>query len=62
MDGVSAPGENIYLPLIMALQWSAAHAAEVNLRPGPEWVQTFFKDLSGTDIPAPHLPGRTVEL
>lgn len=62
MDGTCAPGENIYLPLIMALQWSAAHAGEVQLRPGPEWVQTFFRDLSGTDIPAPHLPGRTVEL
>lgn len=62
MDGVSAPGENIYLPLILALQWSTAHAGEVELRPGPEWVQTFFKDLSGTDIPAPRMPGRTVEL
>lgn len=62
MDGVSAPGENIYLPLILALQWSAAHAGEVGLRPGPEWVQTFFKDLSGADIPAPHMPGRMVEL
>lgn len=62
MDGVSTPGENIYLPLIQALQWSAAHAGEVKLRPGPKWVQAFFKDLSGADIPAPHMPGRTVEL
>jgi Fe-S-cluster containining protein len=62
MDGVSVPGENIYLPLIMALQWSAAHAGEVELRPGPEWVQAFFQDLSGARIPDPVIPGRVLYL
>lgn len=62
MDGVSVPGENIYLPLIIALQWSAAHAGEVELRPGPKWVQAFFQDLSGARLPDPVIPGRVVHL
>lgn len=53
MDGVSERGENHYIPLVMALEWVEAHEAPVELRPGPEWVQAFFEELSGARLPDP---------
>jgi Fe-S-cluster containining protein len=62
MDGTAQRGENMYLPLIMALEWAEAHSSEVELRPGPSWVKTFFQDLSGAKIPDPMIPGTVVDL
>lgn len=62
MEGVAEPGQNIYLPLILALEWSEANAGNVKRRPGPSWVQSFFQDLSGARIPDPVTPGRAVDL
>jgi hypothetical protein len=31
----------------------ALYGGDVELRPGPKWVQAFFADLSGTEIPDP---------
>ena len=53
MDGVRVKGENKYIPLVMALEWTEKNAAECKLRPGPKWVQAFFADLSGAEIPEP---------
>jgi Fe-S-cluster containining protein len=56
MEGVSKAGENAYIPLVMALEWSRDHADECEYRPGPQWVQQFFEKLSGKEIPDPELP------
>jgi Fe-S-cluster containining protein len=53
MDGVKTEGENQYIPLTMAMEWTEEHGGEVELRPGPKWVQAFFADLSGSEIPDP---------
>ncbi len=53
MDGVGKKGENKYIPLIMALEWTEKHSDDCEYRPGPKWVQAFFEDLSGADIPDP---------
>jgi Fe-S-cluster containining protein len=57
MDGVGRDGVTPYIPLIMALEWTEQHAAEVEYRPGTKWVQDFFEALSGAEIPDPDLPG-----
>lgn len=62
MTGVAKPGENIYLPLIMALEWSDSHTGETDLKPGPEWVRAFFENLTGDSLPAPPGIGTAVEL
>ncbi len=56
MDGVHTKGENQYIPLIMALEWTEEYTDDLELRPGPKWVQNFFQDLSGSEIPEPDLP------
>jgi Fe-S-cluster containining protein len=56
MDGVRKKGENKYIPLIMALEWTEKHPEDCEYRPGPKWVQAFFTDLSGAEIPEPDLP------
>lgn len=56
MDGVRKKGENKYIPLIMALEWTEKHSDDCELRPGPKWVQNFFTELSGAEIPEPDLP------
>ncbi len=53
MDGVRKEGENKYIPLVMALEWTENNSEDMELRPGPKWVQTFFEDLSGKKIPVP---------
>ena len=53
MDGVRKKGENKYIPLLMALEWTEKHADDCEYRPGPKWVQEFFADLSGSEIPEP---------
>ena len=53
MDGVSKEGENRYIPLVMSMEWTEEHGEEVELRPGPKWVQAFFEGLSGSEIPDP---------
>jgi Fe-S-cluster containining protein len=53
MDGVRTEGENRYIPLVMAMEWTEEHGGEIELRPGPKWVQAFFADLSGSEIPDP---------
>jgi Fe-S-cluster containining protein len=55
MDGVHKKGENKYIPLIMALEWTEKHSEDCEYRPGPKWVQEFFADLSGAEIPDPDL-------
>lgn len=56
MDGVRKKGENQYIPLIMALEWTEKHSDDCEYRPGPKWVQEFFEDLSGAEIPEADLP------
>lgn len=56
MDGVQKKGHNFYIPLIMALEWIEDHPHDRQYKPGPKWVQEFFKDLSGAAIPEPELP------
>jgi len=56
MDGMRKKGENKYIPLIMALDWTEKHPEDCEYRPGPKWVQSFFADLSGAEIPDPELP------
>jgi Fe-S-cluster containining protein len=51
MSGVHREGENHYIPLIMALEWTEEHPELYQTRTGPEWIQEFFKNLSGADIP-----------
>lgn len=53
MDGVRPEGENQYIPLVMAMDWTEQNEGEVEFRPGPKWVQAFFEDLSGSEIPDP---------
>ncbi len=53
MDGVHKKGENKYIPLIMALEWTEKHPDDCEVRPGTKWVQNFFADLSGSEIPEP---------
>ena len=53
MDGVHKKGENKYIPLIMALEWTEKHPDDCEVRPGTKWVQNFFADLSGAEIPEP---------
>jgi len=56
MNGVRKKGENKYIPLVMALEWTEQHSDDCEYRPGPKWVQSFFADLSGAEIPEPDLP------
>lgn len=56
MEGTYEEGENPYLPLILALEWVEEHGRECETRPGPSWVQQFFQDLSGAEIPDPDGP------
>ena len=53
MEGARRKGANPCIPLIMALEWTADHADDCELLPGPKWVQYIFEDLSGTQIPDP---------
>lgn len=41
-----------WLPLILALEWAAAHPEDTE-RPGPQLLQALFGRLSGKDLPAP---------
>lgn len=56
MEGTHAKGDNPYLPLILTLVWVEAKGSEYSLKPGTEWVQQFFQDLSGAKIPDPDSP------
>lgn len=56
MDGVNRKGDNPYMPLIRALEWVDENGGESETRPGPKWIQQFFEDLSGADIPDPDGP------
>lgn len=51
MEGVRRAGVHPCLPLVLALEWTADHPEEQKLLPGTRWVQYFFEDLSGADIP-----------
>lgn len=53
MDGVNRKGDNPYMPLITALEWVEDHGPDCETRPGPKWIQQFFENLSGADIPDP---------
>jgi Fe-S-cluster containining protein len=55
MEGIRKEGENPYAPLIMALELSEKNQQESTLLPGPNWIQNFFKDLSGREIPDPEI-------
>ncbi len=48
----TAPDEVEWLPLVLALEYAAAHTNEPALRPGPVLLQEFFARLSG-GTPAP---------
>lgn len=51
MKGVHVEGDNPYLALIMALDWANTKGTEYQVKPGTKWVQQFFEDLSGAEIP-----------
>jgi Fe-S-cluster containining protein len=51
MEGTHKEGNNPYVPLILALAWVEAEGSEYQLKPGTEWVQQFFEDLSGKPLP-----------
>jgi len=53
MEGMRSQGENKYVPLVMSLEWTEQNPDERELRPGPNWIQQFFQNLSGTDLPDP---------
>jgi len=53
MSEVGTEGENPYIPLIMALEWTEKNEEIVEFLPGPKWVQAFFEELSGAAIPDP---------
>jgi Fe-S-cluster containining protein len=42
-----------WVPLVLALEWAAAHPDESPRRPGPEWVALLFEKLSGQPVPPP---------
>lgn len=42
-----------WVPLVLAPEWADTHDDESAPRPAPEWVQEFFRRLSGASIPAP---------
>ena len=52
MTNVTSAGQFAGLPLILALEWVAAHPEERERR-GPELLQALFGSLSGKDLPAP---------
>lgn len=47
---------NRWIPLVLALEWAAAHPEEPAARPGPELLRQFFEHLTGQKAPPP--PGR----
>ncbi|HKJ18510.1 MAG TPA: YkgJ family cysteine cluster protein [Xanthomonadales bacterium] len=51
MEGTHQQGDNPYVPLILALAWVEAKGSEFQLKPGTEWVQQFFEDVSGKPLP-----------
>jgi len=61
-EGMVQQGENPYIPLVLALEWTEAHGQDIEMRPGPEWLSAFFEDLSGAEIPSPPMPGTTMEI
>lgn len=60
MEGTFEPGENPFLLLTLALDWVEEHGWESQSRPGPRWIQQFFKDLSGAKIPDPDGPNTMI--
>jgi hypothetical protein len=42
-----------WVPLVLALEWSADHPDETQPRPGPDLLHEFFRNLTGKGDPAP---------
>ena len=42
-----------WVPLVLALEWSADHPEETRARPGPELLHEFFNNLTGKGDPTP---------
>jgi Fe-S-cluster containining protein len=40
-----------WVPLVLALEWAAAHPSDGPPRPGPEWLQTLFRRWAGREVP-----------
>jgi len=53
LDSRSSGQDDRFILLISALQWVSEHPGEGKQRPGPEWVQEFFQELSHSEIPDP---------
>jgi Fe-S-cluster containining protein len=50
VDRDPAAGGAGWVPLVLALEWAAAHAAEPPPKPGPALLQEFFKRLTGNEV------------
>ncbi|MEE4217155.1 MAG: YkgJ family cysteine cluster protein [Xanthomonadales bacterium] len=53
VDSRSNGEDDRFILLISVLEWASEHPAGGKKRPGPEWVQEFFQELSRSDIPDP---------
>jgi hypothetical protein len=53
MEWDDAPDSPVWVPLILALEWAAAHPDGPPNRTGPEWIQDLFGRLTGQAVPAP---------
>jgi len=40
-----------WVPLVLALEWAAANDDELPPRPGPQWLQDFVQQLTGSPTP-----------
>ncbi len=47
------PTEGERIPLVLALEWAAAHPEPPPSRTGPEWVRELFTRWSRKDVPLP---------
>ena len=56
MEGTFEEGENPFLVISLALEWFEEHGWDCQVQSGPAWVQQFFGDLSGAEIPDPDGP------
>jgi Fe-S-cluster containining protein len=41
------------VPLVLALEWAAAHKSVPQIRPGPAWVEQLMENLTGRTVPSP---------
>ncbi len=46
-------GSGTWVPLVRAMEWVESHPDQSPERPGPEWVDLLFRELTGRQIPPP---------